>query len=71
MNTKQPIPPGLAESVMRRLREFTGLMGTNDASAAGAANTLQQQKAYRDYQIKAAESGQDAQPFEEWRRNPR
>lgn len=49
--------PGIIAAIIRRLRGSTGLQGQQDLSAAGAAQTLQQQPGLREMQIRAAESG--------------
>jgi hypothetical protein len=55
--------PGIIAAIIRRLRGSTGLTGTTDPSAAGAAQTLQQLPGLREMQIRAAEAGM---PVEEY-----
>jgi hypothetical protein len=55
--------PGFMTAVADYLRRKTGLTGTTDPSAAGAAQTLQQQPGLREMQIRAAEAGL---PLEEY-----
>lgn len=49
--------PGFVQALIDRLRGTTGMTGTNDISAAGAARTLQQVPQDRALQIRAAEAG--------------
>ena len=70
MDPRQQQSPGFVEALIRRLRGATGMEGRQDPSAAGAAQTVRQMPSYREYQIRAAESGQPVMSIEEWRRNP-
>jgi hypothetical protein len=55
--------PGFMRRIADALRNYTGLGGTADPSAAGAAQTLQQMPGLREMQIRAAEAGL---PLEEY-----
>ncbi len=55
--------PGVMQAIINRLRNATGMTGTTDPSAAGAARNLQQLPGLREMQIRAAEAGM---PVEEY-----
>lgn len=55
--------PGFIEALIQRLRGSTGLTGTADPSASGAARTLQQLPQDRALQIKAAEAGMPVEQY--------
>lgn len=57
--------PGFIEALIQRLRDSTGLTGTADPSAAGAARTLQQLPQDRAMQIKAAEMGMTPEQYQQ------
>jgi hypothetical protein len=57
--------PGFIEALIQRLRGSTGLTGTTDPSAAGAAQTLRQIPQDRAMQIKAAEMGMTPEQYQQ------
>ena len=57
--------PGRIQALINALRQYTGLTGTTDPSAAGAARTLQQLPMDRAMQIRAAEMGMTPEQYQQ------
>ena len=59
--------PGFMEALADRLRNFTGMTGTADPSAAGAMRAVAQEiPGYREYAIRMQEQGQQPLPPDQW-----